>query len=445
MPSIADVYVTILPETSQVGDGIKRALRKLDGDFYASGQRWGREIKRGLKDVDINIDADTTAAKRKINDLNTTVKRSEHKVKVDADHSSFAKVATLLRNVQTNFTAIAIAGASVPNTIASVGSAAAQLSGVIGLMPAGIGAAALAFGSLKVATLGFGDAMKEIGDPAKFSEAIKQLSPNAQEAARSIQGLMPQINQLKMTVQDAFFSGLGDQFKQLGSVYVPMFQTAMSQVAASANTALKQVGTMMMQPSMQGDMAAMTGNMTSAINTLSQALAPVVKSFVDIGLVGSGFLPQLAGAATQAAQAFASFIGNARATGELQGWIQTGIDAFKQLMDIVGNVGGAIMGIMKAAPPGGGLLGTIASLTQTLTDFINSPAGQGVVAGVGTCDGVVGAVLRVDHSVDRACVDDVVQCDDAGHSAGCCRVAAGVGGVAAGVDASGEYPCAAYG
>jgi hypothetical protein len=43
MPSIADVYVTILPETSKVGPGIKRALRALDDDFYKAGKRWGKE------------------------------------------------------------------------------------------------------------------------------------------------------------------------------------------------------------------------------------------------------------------------------------------------------------------------------------------------------------------------------------------------------------------
>lgn len=376
MPSIADVYVTILPETSRVADGIRRALRSVDDDFYRAGKRAGREFNRGMGDVGVEVDADTTKARSEIKALDRDLSKPK-KIKIEHDKSSFAAAATAARNLEQNFQTLAITAAAVPNSIASIGTAATSLTGVIGLMPATIGAAALAFGSLKVATMGFGDAMKEIRDPEKFAEAVAQLAPNAQEAARGIQALMPQIMQLKMTVQDAFFAGFGDQIKNLGSTYLPMFQGVMSQMAGSAGTALRSVGQMLTTPAMSGDMQTMVNNMASSFGILSQALAPVVKSFVDIGVVGSGFLPMLAEAATQAATAFSVFIQNARETGELQGWIQTGIDAFKQLMDITGNVGGIIGGIMKAAPEGGGLLGMLQQITQTLSDFVNSPAGQG--------------------------------------------------------------------
>lgn len=344
--------------------------------MYRSGKRWGNEIKRGMGDVGLDVDADTSKARAEVKELEREIDKP-HKIKIEHDKSSFAAAATAARNLEQNFQTVAIAAAAVPNTIASVGTAATQLSGVIGLMPATVGAAALAFGSLKVATMGFGDALKEVRDPVKFAEAIAQLAPNAQGAARAIEGLMPQITQLKMTVQDAFFAGFGDQIKQLGSTYLPMFQGVMSQMAGSAGTALRSVSQMLTTPAMAGDMSAMTGNMSSAFNILSQALAPVVKAFMDIGVVGSGFLPALAAAATEAANAFAVFIDKARSTGDLQEWIQTGINAFKQLMDIVGNVGSIIGGIMKAAPEGGGLLGMLQDITQTLADFVNSPAGQG--------------------------------------------------------------------
>lgn len=378
MPSIADVYVTILPETSRVADGIRRALRTLDDDFYRSGKRWGGEIKRGLGDVGIEVDADTARARRKVQELDRDIDK-KRVIKIDHDKSSFASLATAARTVEQNFQTLAITTAAVPNTIASVGGAVTSLTGLLGLLPATVGGAALAFGSLKVATMGFGDAMKNIRDVDKFNESVKQMAPNMQQLAGAVRAALPEIDRLKFTVQDAFGAGLGEQFTKLSSTYLPMFQTAMSQVAGSANTALTTVSQMMQQPGMKMDMQGMLGDTTSAINILSQALAPVVKSFVDIGVVGSGFLPQLAAAATQAASAFGAFIQNARDTGELQGWIQTGIDAFKQLLDIAGNLGGIIGGIMKAAPPGGGLFGTLQALTQMLTDFVNSPAGQGAL------------------------------------------------------------------
>jgi hypothetical protein len=48
MASIADVYVTVLPETGKIADGIKRAFREVDAEAYRAGQRWGKEIDRCL-------------------------------------------------------------------------------------------------------------------------------------------------------------------------------------------------------------------------------------------------------------------------------------------------------------------------------------------------------------------------------------------------------------
>jgi hypothetical protein len=49
MASIADVYVTVLPETSKIADGIKRALLSVDDDVRKAAKRWKREIDRELK------------------------------------------------------------------------------------------------------------------------------------------------------------------------------------------------------------------------------------------------------------------------------------------------------------------------------------------------------------------------------------------------------------
>ena len=45
MPSIADVYVTVLPETAQIAAGIEREFRKVDTMARDAGKRWSREIE----------------------------------------------------------------------------------------------------------------------------------------------------------------------------------------------------------------------------------------------------------------------------------------------------------------------------------------------------------------------------------------------------------------
>ncbi|WP_226863733.1 phage tail protein [Mycolicibacterium baixiangningiae] len=379
MASIADVYVTVLPSTSEIAPGVKRALREVDNDAYQAGRRWGREMERGMGRP--RIGADTRPGERDVDEFKRKVDKTRATVKLDVDKSGFDAAATSLRNLSTNYKALGVASAAIasPTAIAGTVSVVSQLSGVLGLIPAAAGAAGLAIGSLKVATSGFADAVKEVRDTEKFNEAIQQLAPNAQEAARAIQGMLPALDTLKFTVGDAFFAGLGQQISQLGSTYLPQVQTTMSQIAASANSAMTEVSQQLQTPAMQGDIAEMTNNMASAFDSLSQALEPIVSSFVDIGLVGSGFLPQLADGAARAAEAFSQFVGEARASGDMQSWIEGGIAGFKQLGDIIGNVGQILGGFATAAPEGGGPLGMLQSLTQVAADFINSPAGQGAL------------------------------------------------------------------
>lgn len=71
MASIADVYVTVLPETGRIADGIKKALRDADDDVRQAAKRWRRDIDRELGKPEVDVDADTSKAKREVEKLDS--------------------------------------------------------------------------------------------------------------------------------------------------------------------------------------------------------------------------------------------------------------------------------------------------------------------------------------------------------------------------------------
>ena len=71
MASIADVYVTVLPETGRIADGIKKALRDADDDVRQAAKRWRRDIDRELCKPEVDVDADTSKAKREVEKLDS--------------------------------------------------------------------------------------------------------------------------------------------------------------------------------------------------------------------------------------------------------------------------------------------------------------------------------------------------------------------------------------
>jgi hypothetical protein len=92
--SIADVYVTVLPETSKIGDGIKKALLAADDDVRRAAKRWKKEIDRELSDAEVEVTADTAKAKKEIQAVEKGRYRAE--VKVDVGQASLAKTRALL-------------------------------------------------------------------------------------------------------------------------------------------------------------------------------------------------------------------------------------------------------------------------------------------------------------------------------------------------------------
>jgi hypothetical protein len=93
--SIASVYVYVLPVTGKIAEGIARALLSADDDVRKAGARWRKIVEKEFSDADatVDIDADTKAAKAKIDRLDKD-KHTAH-VRVDVDDASDCKICWL--------------------------------------------------------------------------------------------------------------------------------------------------------------------------------------------------------------------------------------------------------------------------------------------------------------------------------------------------------------
>ncbi|MGH3953950.1 MAG: phage tail protein [Mycobacterium sp.] len=413
--SIADTFVSVVAETSKLAAGIAKTFRETDREAKAAGKRWSRDINEELRNVHATVSLDAAQARADATRLREEIaaRHAHMRVDVDYDHDRIAQlggslVANLLPQLQQSMArggsqagsafaegaagGMQAGGPLIAAAVLGLGGVAAQASGAIGLIPAAAVGAGAAVGALALAFDGFGDAMKNVKDPEKFAESLGQLAPMAQSVATTIQGLMPVFDRLKFTVSDAFFGPLTSAIEPLVNTYMPMLQGGLSQMAAVMGNALGGLAQFMQTPEMLGMAATMTNNLVSAFSTFSGVLEPVVHAFTEIGVVGSGFLPQIAQAAVQAAQGFSEFISQASASGQLQQWIQGGITAMGQLFEIGKNllpvfgalapIGAALMpafnSLLVAITPGlqalGGVLGNLITAASPLLTFLGEMA-----------------------------------------------------------------------
>jgi hypothetical protein len=91
MPSITQTYVEVLPETSKIADGIRKALYGADDDVRAAARRWGEQIERELGDVKVELKADTTKAKA---ELDEAARDRDSTIHVDVDRDNLSQIAT---------------------------------------------------------------------------------------------------------------------------------------------------------------------------------------------------------------------------------------------------------------------------------------------------------------------------------------------------------------
>lgn len=269
--------------------------------------------------------------------------------------------------------------AGVMSLVGAIGA----LSGAVGVLPAVFAAAGAGIATLKIGLSGFGDVMKAVaeGDAEAFEESLKGLTPAAQGVARALWELRPAFQAIKDTVQERLFSGLADQVRELGRIYLPMLQNVLGDVATSMNRAAREVAGFMRESRAVDATRRIFDRIGDAFDRLVPSARNLVEAFLDIADVGSEFLAPIADGITDATRRFREFIAQARESGQLREWIGTGIDAVKRLGSTVGNVGSIIMGVFRAAESTGrNFLVTLDEGTEKIAAWVNSTKGQTALA-----------------------------------------------------------------
>lgn len=336
--AIAEGWVEVHADTSRIPRQIEDALDRVDMDRHGRrlGSQLGGGIGRGLSN------------------------------NLLGGGGGGGIIGTTVGVMATKFGLAAVAGAGL-------GAVLTELSGAAGLLPAAGFAGGLAMGTLAVATNGFGDAIKNVGDPEKFAESIAKLSPNARSAATAVQGLMPAFRDLKMVVQDQFFAGLGPMFTGLANTYLPMVKSSMSAVAGSMNGMLRGIGEDFATVGRQADMKVILDASAGAVGNLVGMVRPLVGVFMDLAAVGAPMLRDLTAGAGDAAGRFGDFVSKARESGQLGEWIQSGIQAFKDLWTIGDLLFGTVTSLIQAFGGPDSLLGVltlVAGVLNTVAGFI---------------------------------------------------------------------------
>lgn len=241
------------------------------------------------------------------------------------------------------------------------------------------------------ATTALDFATKGMSSSAKdAAQAMAQLSPAGQALVNTLVGMKPAFTDFKNTVQDALLKGLGPVIQQLSGTYLPMLKDVMSQMATTMNQEFGSLAQLFQKPEMVAGIRTMFANINTAFTQFMPTINTLVQAFTQMSIVGSGFLPQFGQIVNQMAQAFSNFVNS----GDFAKWIQTGMDALRQLMPVLGSLGRIFLDL---APIGSASLGAIGTLLTALEPAIRPlvTAFAALVTALSPALGFIGQIVTV--------------------------------------------------
>lgn len=274
-----------------------------------------------------------------------------------------------------------------------------QASGVAAVLPAAFIALKLVSGTLKVALDGVGESFSALasGDAQAFQESLKGLAPAARSFVTEVAKVKPAFDSIKLKTQQALFDGLGKSVAPLAQRYLPLIDSFMTQIGRSANSGAKEL----LNFANNGEVAGQTGLLLDNVNVAFQQLMPsitnVASALLDVGQVGSDFLPGLTEGISNVTAKFADFIRESAASGALTNFIQNAINVFKQLGQVIVQFAGGFAAVFKAAQQaGGGFLNGLLAIGTAFNQFVSSAEGQQALVGFFTAmRAIIQSVLPV--------------------------------------------------
>lgn len=325
-----------------LGSVIGRIVMDYDGKGTRAAERDVNKFKKSLDDTDKKIGT----FKKKFEDTDNAANKLA---------KTFVLTAGALGSLSSGV-----------NIVVALGGAVAAASGVVGLLPGAFAAAGAAAITLKLG-----------------ADGIK----------KSFDGLTPTLDNMKKSTSAVFEKSLQPAIDNLKKG-LPQLQGGINGVAASLSGVVVNASRFFLESSNISRVNTIFGATRTIIDNVAAAVSPLISAFVRIAAVAAPMIAQLTSGFGDLATQFNIFVAQAAGDGRLEAWIQTGINAFKELWAIIVQVGGIIQAIFHAmGEAGAGFSGTLSQVLLTVNKFLSSFQGQEALKSFFTTLNQVGKVV----------------------------------------------------
>ncbi|SDT42343.1 hypothetical protein SAMN04489743_2849 [Pseudarthrobacter equi] len=219
---------------------------------------------------------------------------------------------------------------------------------------------------------------KQAAATSGLEDALNRISPAARRALTAVSSLMDEYrSRVGMPAQEEFFEGFEESLRNATDKLLPELETGLGRIAGTLGDATTTWFDEIAGSLDEGVLDRILDNLNTGLSNANAGIAPIVDAFTTMGETGSTFLPELGDGFADLAVRFNDFIQDAAASGELERWIEKGLDGIEDLGSIALNAAKAIDEIGKAADAADSLsLGSLADGVEGFSEWLADPSTQ---------------------------------------------------------------------
>ena len=290
--------------------------------------------------------------------------------------------------------------AAIGSVLALAGAMQAVLMGAVIMLPAAIGAAAVAFGVLKMGLEGVKTSMSaalSTDSVEEFEQAIADAHPAVQNLARAMREFKDPIDDMKSAVQGNMLEGLDVGLRSSMNNLLPIFSEGAQKAATSWNRSFKNVLDQLSSDSASSGLTAIMNGVEEMSIAMEPTLANLTAAAGSLAEQGAKFLGPLGGWINGLSESIFNWAESLRVIDPETGMskfdimIESAKTNAESLGKIFGGLFGTIGNVLQAAAEGGaGLLGGMAEGLSALNEATEKGT-EGYAAIVGFMEGAARA------------------------------------------------------
>lgn len=168
----------------------------------------------------------------------------------------------------------------------------------------------------------------------EYEKALAKLAPNARDFVEKVRGLKDEFGDLKKTVQNNLFAGMGDSVAALAKDYLPALTKGLGAISTSTNTGVKDIFMMMRDPRAIADWGDMFDGMAKSMAPMLRGAGELGRMFATVGGGSAQHLPKIAREFERYMSKAANSLQVMSEDGRLSRFISNGIRKVKQLIEV---------------------------------------------------------------------------------------------------------------